>query len=151
MKKILPIIIGVIIIGGGSFYAGMKYGQSKTTSSFPQGPGAFANLSTEERQARFSQMGGANADGEPRGMRAGGGFTSGEILAKDDTSITVKLQDGGSKIIFLSDTARVSKTAEGSASDLAVGTQVSVTGTANSDGSISAQTIQIRPDTPPVQ
>ncbi len=151
MSKTLPIIIGIIIVGGGAFYGGMKYGQSKTTSSFSQGPDAFANFSPEERQARFSQIGGANANGSMRVMRNGGGFTSGEVLAKDDKSITLKLPDGGSKIIFFSDTTKVAKTAEGAVSDLAVGTQVSVTGAANSDGSMSAQTIQIRPQMPPVQ
>ncbi|MEW6610236.1 MAG: biotin/lipoyl-binding protein [Patescibacteria group bacterium] len=63
--------------------------------------------------------------------------------------VGVKLQDGGSKIIILSDATKVTKTDEGTVNDLTVGTRVAVTGTSNSDGSVSAQTIQIRPQMPP--
>ncbi len=148
-KKIIPIVIvvGIIVIGAGAFFGGMKYGQSKNPGIFRAG-GNFANLSAEERQARFAQMGAGDTNGA-RGMRTNGGFTAGEILSKDDKSITVKLADGGSKIILLADSTQITKTAEGSSNDLTTGQQVTVTGTANSDGSISAQSIQIRPSTPP--
>lgn len=110
--------------------------------------GGFANLTPAERQARLQQLGAAGAGGGQGGTRGGGGFTSGEILSKDNKSITVKLPDGGSKIVFFSGATRVTKTADGSLSDLTVGKQVSTTGSANQDGSVTAQSIQIRPNSP---
>jgi hypothetical protein len=146
MKKILPIVIVVIIVAAGSFFAGMKYGQSKGSGNVSQRNFQnFANMTPEERQQRMQQMG-ANV----QGMRVnrGNGFASGEILSKDDKSITIKLPDGGSKIIFYSETTEVSKFVNGASSDLEVGKTVTVNGTTNSDGSITAQSIQMRPEMP---
>lgn len=131
MKKLLPIIIILIIVGAGTFFAGMKFGQSKT----PQRQG-------------FQQMDAAGVGF--RGNRENAGFTSGEIIAKDDQSITIKLQNGGSKIIFYSDSTEISKFTSGAPSDLEVGKAIMVNGKTNDDGSITAQTIQLRP-TMPVQ
>lgn len=135
MRKILPIIIIVVIVGAGAFFGGMKYGQSKKVSS---------------AQQRFGQMGANGTGGLRTGVTGGtrngaGGFVGGEIIAKDDKSITVKLQNGGSQIIFYSGTTEIGKTVTGTATDLGVGKTVTVTGQTNSDGSITAQTIQIRP------
>ncbi len=137
-KIIAGIVVGVVLVGSGAFYGGMKYAGSNG------GRGNFANMTPEERQTRFQQMGGA---GQARGGRGGmgGGFTNGEILKKDATSITLKLRDGGSKIVFYSSTTEVSKFTAGSATDLEIGKTISVNGTTNPDGSITAQTIQIRP------
>jgi len=147
MKKLLPIIIVLaVVVGGVAFYGGMKYAQSKSSRQFGQGNFPdFNNLSAEERQQRMQQMGAGN------GFRNGtstANFASGEIISKDDKSITVKLRDGGSKIIFYSDTTEVSKFIEGTSGDLEIGKTVTVNGTANQDGSITAQSIQLRPEMP---
>ncbi len=147
-KTLLSILIVAIAVGGGAFYGGMKYGQSKST-------GGFSNLTPEQRQQRFGQMG-ANISGPMPGRtgnRAGANFVSGEIIATDDPatgngagkSITVKMRDNGSKIIFYSDATEISKFASGASSDLEIGKTVTANGTANSDGSITAQSIQLRP------
>lgn len=145
-KKIIAIILGVIIIGGGSFFAGMKYGQSKSSSTTKGMGNDFANLSPEERQARFGQFAGTGSDTVQRGARADGGFVNGEILSKDDKSITVKLNDGGSKIVLFSTSTQIMKSASGSSDDLKVGDNVTASGTSNSDGSVSAKSIQLRPE-----
>lgn len=74
-----------------------------------------------------------------------GGFIGGTVIARDGQSVTVKLQDGGSKIVFIGGSTQVAKTVSGSLADLAVGTNVMVTGSANPDGSVTAQSVQIRP------
>lgn len=142
MKKIIPIIAALIIAAGaGAFYGGMTYAKSKSPVGV-RGAGAFANLSPEELQARFGQRG---AGGFAGGARSGNGATAGEILSKDDKTITVKLRDGGSKLIILSEATQITKTATGTLEDLAVGAEVTAMGSANSDGSITAESIQLRP------
>lgn len=141
-KLIAVIIVAIIIVGGSSFYAGMEYGRSKGKTGFAQ------MQSNRNRMAGFA---GADQKGAP-----GNGFIAGEIIAKDDKSLTVKINNNrgsagqesqsGTKIIFFSATTGVSKQADGALNDLAVGKQITASGTANSDGSITAQSIQIRPD-----
>ena len=149
MNKTVGVIAAVaIVVGSTSFYGGMKYGQSQNAAL---GRGGVANLTPAERQARAQQFGGGG--GRMGGASGGGGvggagFLTGDVLSKDDTSITVKLNDGGSKIIFLSSSTQVMKAATGSLSDLAVGERISITGTSNADGSVFAQTVQIRPSMP---
>jgi len=148
MKKILPIIVIVIIVAVGSFFAGMKYGQSKNSDNLSQRNfQGFENLSAEERQQRIEQMG-ANVGSMRLIGNRDSGFVLGEIISRDNQSITVKMQDGGSKIIFFSDNTQVSKFTDGNSSDLEVGETVMVNGTTNQDGSITAQSIQMRPQMP---
>ncbi len=135
MKKIIPIIVALVVVAGGSFYGGMKYGQSK---------GNFQNLSSEQRQQLFQgNIGGSLQRGAGRGV--GGNFLSGEVIAKDDKSLTLKTPDGGSKIVFFSGSTQVSKTTEGSIDDIGIGKQIMATGEQNSDGSYTAKTIQLSP------
>jgi len=133
MKKIIPIVIVAIIIIGLAFFAGMRIGKGK-------------NSSASVMQQRFAQNGAGNfRNGTAR--NGAGNFAGGEIIAKDDKSITVKLQNGGSEIIFYSTTTEIGKSVTGTATDLEVGKTITATGTINSDGSITAQSIQIRPQT----
>ena len=133
MKKIIAVIVGVVIVGGGSFYGGIKYDQSKNP---PVVRGAGSGNFVGGRGARGAGQGSA------------GGFTAGEVASRDDKSLTIKLRDGGSKIVFFSGSTSVMKSAAGDVADVSIGNQVIVMGSANSDGSLTAQSIQIRPDTP---
>jgi len=120
-------IVGVLVISGGLFFGGYQVG--KTAG----GPGG-------------RQLGGPNGlVGGTRGNNSGSSFVSGEVISKDDTSVTVKLADGGSQIIFLSDSTQITKSASGVIDDLVAGTNISANGSENTDGSISAKTVQIRP------
>ncbi|MDP3762492.1 MAG: hypothetical protein Q8Q97_00270 [bacterium] len=135
MNKLITIVIATAVVaGGGAFYGGMKYAQSKAPQRLQQlGANAGARLPD-----------GQGFRGGSGGNRNGGGFTAGEIISKDDKSVTVKLQDGGSKIVFFSDSTEVVKSVSGSSGDFEVGKNIVVNGTANSDGSITAQSIQLR-------
>lgn len=142
MKKTLLIVIVVaVVVGVGAFYGGMKYGQSKASAS-AQGTRGFANLSPAEQQKRLQQMGSGSA--RLGNGQSGADFVNGEVIAKDDQSITVKLRDGGSKIIFYSDGIDIGKFVSGNPNDLEISQTVIVNGKTNSDGSITAQSIQIR-------
>ena len=153
MNKLIAIVIATaVVVGGGAFFSGMKYAENKNLQSRVSQADFqnLQNLSPEERQQRLQELGASagtefrgGAGGGQRGV--GGGFTAGEIIAKDDKSVTVKLQNGGSKIVFLSDSTEITRFAEGTLSDLEIGKNISVNGTANSDGSVTAQTIQLRP------
>ncbi|MFA6160074.1 MAG: DUF5666 domain-containing protein, partial [Parcubacteria group bacterium] len=94
---------------------------------------------------------GANGQ-QARGQRGpngnGGGFINGKVTAKDDKSITVQAQDGSSKIVYFSNSTTIGKSIDGSATDLTVGNQVMVNGQTDASGIITAQIIQIRPNTP---
>jgi hypothetical protein len=129
-KKVISIIVGIIVIGG-VFYGGMQYEKSKVPAQSQYGNGTFTR--------------GSGGIGGTRGSGSLGGLTTGQIVSKDSQSITVSLASGGSKIIFLDTNTKISKQTTGTLTDLAVGTQVSVTGVANADGSINAQSVQIRP------
>lgn len=135
MKNKIIFAIIVIIIGVGAFYAGVKYGQRGFSTGGPQGfnRGDFQNLP-------------GGAAGRFQGRTAGANFLFGEITAKDEASITVKLPAGGSRIIFYSESTEIGKFVKASAADLEIGKTISVNGKANSDGSITAQSIQVRPE-----
>lgn len=123
-NKSLLFLILAIVIGIGGFFAGMKYPQSKNQSI----RGQFR--SGERPQG----MGGSQGQGRP---------ISGEIIDSDEKSVTVKLPDGSSRIIFVGDSTEINKSAPGTKDDLTKGTQVFVIGSENPEGSITANSIQI--------
>jgi len=123
------IIIAIVLISI-SFYGGLKYSQIKSPT--------FDKASFGQRSP---QLGGNNVLGSNRTM---GGMVSGEILSIDDKSLTVKSQDGGSRLVFLSASTTVSKMTSGNIGDLIVGSNISINGSSNTDNSINAQIIQLR-------
>lgn len=140
-KNLIIGIVVALVVGVGGFFGGMQYQKSKAPSFAGRGSG-----NVREQLTR----GGDHQPGQDDGF--GGRFSSqgrpvsGEVIAKDSDSITVKVQNGGSKIVFISDTTTVAKTEEGSLDDLVEGTQVLVFGPENNDGSVTAENIQLNPE-----
>lgn len=142
MKKNLIIFLVITMaLSSASFYVGTKYSDRPGERRFFSG--GFQNFSPEERQNLSGNIDAfRNSGGERRG---GIGIVIGEIISVDDGSITVKNQNGGSKIIFFSTSTAISKTAEGKTSDLVNGASIIVNGKPNSDGSFTAANIQLKP------
>lgn len=126
-------LVAALVGGGVGFFAGTKYTQGRVASL------------TLNRQANFNGGGGRFLGGAGGGRMMGFRPVSGEIISADDKSITVKLPDGSSKIVLFSDKTAINKAETGSKTDLTVNTKVAVFGQDNSDGSVTAQNIQINP------
>lgn len=134
-KNVLPIALLVVGLAGGfgGGYLFRNYQLTKLRGSF--GNGQFGGVQ------RFN---GARM-GAPNGGMVGSGGATGTILSMDDKSITIKLTDGSSKIILFSDTTKYSDTKDATKTDLKIGSEVAAFGTPNSDGSVTASSIQINP------
>lgn len=128
-SKIIMVLVA-IIIATGAFFAGIQYQKSQSNQVLAGiGAGGYAR--------RFGAAGRLRANGST--------VTRGEIISADANSITVKLRNGNSKIVLFSDKTSVNKTVSGSTTDLTTGQQVMVFGTNNTDGSVTAQIIQLNP------
>lgn len=130
-NQVIGAVVVLIIVGGGAFYAGMSYAGSQTPA-----------------RSTFSTAGGAGGFAGRTGARggAGGGFTAGTIVSSGSGTISIQQQNGSStEIVLVGPSTQILKTVAGSASDLSVGTTVTITGTSNSDGSMTANSIQVRP------
>lgn len=128
MKNTVVMVVLVLVVGAGAFFGGMKYQQSKRPN--------FAR--------QFGEGQGMRA-GQSQGNRQGFRPVNGEIISSDEKSITVKLQDGSSKIVLFSDKTEINKASSGAKEDLKTGEKVMVIGTENSDSSVTAQNIQLNP------
>ncbi len=146
----------VIIVGVAAFFAGQQVGgggasagavtvaalkatpadqlQTVLQQYFQENGGAFGGRA---RTGTGSGAGGVRPDG--------GGFVNGTVVAKDNTSITVKLPGGSTKNVLYSGSTTVSKSSEGKIGDVSTGATVLVTGSSNTDGSVTATRIQIVP------
>jgi len=143
-KKIIGLIVIGLILFGTGFWSGTYYQKKKVTSTAANG----IPNGTMPTNGNSGRTGGTPPSGSERGNGGpGGGGTSGEIISKSDTSLTIKTSDGSTKTIYFSDSTKISKNTTGSSSDLSVGTKVMVSGTTNTDNSVTGTTIMIQPET----
>ncbi len=125
---VLAVILTAAVVGAGAFYGGMQYSQSRQRQG------------SENFQSRFN----GTRTGAGAGARGAGNFAGGQVVSLDAKSMTVKAPDNSSRIVFIGDATVVAKTVPGALSDIKIGDTISVQGSTNTDGSINAQTIQIR-------
>lgn len=130
-KHLITLVAVAVVFAAGGFFGGTKYAQVHAKNNQP---------GIRQGNSMFGRRNGQNS-----------GFTGGQIISKDDKSVTIKTMDGGSRIVFFGSSTQIGKTVSGVISDLNSGDNIVVTGTANSDGSITAQNIQIRPTLPQQQ
>lgn len=119
-KNKIAIIVGVICIIVG-FVVGILVGKSSGNQA--------ASQSGARQFVRNSQNGSS---------------VMGQVSAVTGNSLTIALPNGGSEIVFYSTSTPIMKSVEASSSALAAGQDVVVVGTANSDGSVTADSIQLR-------
>ena len=132
-KKIFIIGAGIVIIVGGlCFWGGAYYANNRTYANFDVG------------MAR-SQSGVSFQARSIPGVKNDGSFLNGRITALDANMITLQTSDGGSKLVLYATSTSIKKTEQGVIGDISTGTVISVMGTKNNDGSITAKTIQIDP------
>ncbi len=127
-NQIIITVLIAIIVGGAGFFGGMQFEKSQAPSN------SSGNYAMMRNGGRFGNRLGAGNQG---GL--------GQVISQDANSLTIKLADGSSKIILLSGNTKYEKTNPASLSDIKNGDRVLVIGTANSDGSETANTIQINP------
>lgn len=127
------LIVAVLVAGASGFFGGMQYTKSQAVA---QNDSRFQGMNQQSMQP------GQNGP-QRMGGRSGVQPVSGEIINKDATGVTVKLQDGSTKIILVTEETRVNKTSEASSADIITGEHVTVIGDTNSDGSITAQNVSL--------
>jgi hypothetical protein len=125
------VAILIVISAGAGFFGGMKYQQSQRGNFFPQ-------VGNGQMMVRNGNIGAGS-------IRGGFRPVAGEIISVDDKSITVKLQDESSKIILLNSKTLINKAETVDKNELKEGETVSVFGSENSDGSVTAQNVQLNP------
>jgi hypothetical protein len=138
-KTIIIAVVVVFLAAGGGFFGGITYQKSRQPS--------FGNFNRQQGQGGNQVMGngGFGTRGGNGQNRIGFRPVNGEITEINDKSMTVKLVDGGSKIVILSDKTSVNKAESATISDLKTGSKVAVFGQENADGSVTAQNIQLNP------
>lgn len=132
----VTIILVAIVVGALGFFGGMKYQESKSP---------FGGNGTFRQRGLQGATGNRLQNGQFRARNGFGGGTVGKILSMDADSITVQLMDGSSKIVNISDKTTIAKTATASKSELKTGESILAIGAANTDGSITAERIQLNP------
>lgn len=148
----LPIIIVGVVMAALGFFGGMLFQKNQDSLAKLSGtalqaklqklglgstnPGGFGSNTNRARNGNFNGFG---------GPRNGGGFVTGSIVSVDSQSLTVKETNGSTKTVYYTGATTVQKTVTGAAADLVVGENVVTSGTANTDGSVAATSIQIRP------
>ncbi len=127
-------IVIALVVGAVGFFAGMQ----------------FSNYQRQQSRGNFAAQGGFNGSGGTGQFGTRNGNTRrpgviGNIISLDNTSATVKMQDGSTKIVILSSSTSYVNTSSASKSDLKIGQTISAFGTDNSDGTLTATNVQLNP------
>lgn len=118
----------IVVAAVAGFFGGIQYQKMQRV--------AFGN----------GQFGGGFAQGRLNGgQNSNFRMVRGQVLSMGESSLTVKLPDGSTRIVVLSGNTVFLKSATASLSDLKSGDTVNVVGSQNTDGSLTASDVQINP------
>ncbi len=135
-RNLLPIVAGVILaavaFAGG--FAVANATATKTTAGIGANGGDFGG-----------GQGFPNASGRPRNNGGFGGGASGTVGTVSANQMTITTAAGGSRIVLLTPTTAVTEvtSATKTTSDITSGKTVTVVGTSNPDGSVTATQVII--------
>jgi len=134
--QVIGVVIALIVFFGGGYWVGAAThaapaGRTGAAGSFAGGAGGFT--------------GGAGRGAAGSNRSGLSGAVTGSILSLDGNSMTITMGTGGTRIVYFASSTSILKTAMGTTADLSTGTNVVVAGTPAADGSVVAQSIQIRP------
>lgn len=148
MKKIW-IVVGVLVlvvaVGGGAFWAGMSYGKSQAEQDvmglMQERFGARGGQFPEGGQfpGRGQLPGQLPEEGQGDTMQFGGGIR-GTIQAVEGETLVIN-SNGGVIRVQTTDTTMIEKNMSVGVGDLEVGEMVVVSGPQNEDGSVTARSI----------
>ena len=149
--KPAQIVIGIVValaLAGGGFAAGMTVGKGSANE-------ATASASPSGAAGRGAITGRAGQGGAQGGSGAfGGQAMAGRIISVNDGSITIEVRQGGaqgasptvtSQIVLVGSTTRIVKTVETDIklTDLKANDQVTIVGTTDSAGLVSASAVVV--------
>jgi pectate lyase len=138
MKKNQYILILVaLLIAGLSFFAGTRYQLNRLNNSRMVGE---KSMIGNQRGQQFAVSSDTKSS---QNNLSGGTMISGELLSQDEQSLTVKIADGSTKIVIVADSTIYKKSSDAALTDLTIGENLSILGTNNTDGSVTAKTITI--------
>jgi len=144
--KILLAVVALLAVGGGSFYAGLKYEENRLMNN----PTALIQTMARGVQGGRFQRGDLPQGDQvpPDGAatqfgvgRANMGGTVGTVESVDGNTVILKT-DSGTLTVLTTDTTLIEKTVSVDASGLEAGEQVIVSGTDNGDGTLTARSIR---------
>lgn len=134
MNKNVMILVALVLIifaAAGGFVGGMMY-QKNQSPIF----GMMGQNGSRQGEVFRGSSGQQNSNFRP---------VRGQVLSMDNNSLTVKMSDGSTKLVVLSSSTAFVQSTKASLSNLKTGDTVNVVGTQNSDGSLTAQDVQINP------
>jgi len=153
VTAVVGIILAAIGFGGGMYFqkgqdslqglTGQELQKKMASLGLASGSAQGTNNTNGAGPSGF--FGGGGFPGGSPGGRGGGGLVTGSIVSANAQGMTVQGANGSTHVVYFTDATTIDKSEAGTTSDLYAGQTVVANGTANSDGSVSATTIQIRP------
>jgi hypothetical protein len=123
-------LISIIVSGGVGYYIGTHKQATPTRMQ-----GAFGQGGAGQGQRGGFARGGVNSN-----------MINGDVVSLSDNILTVKGRDGGSRVVLFTGTTKVTKSVTGERGDVKEGSSVLIIGAQNTDGSVTAESVQIRPN-----